>query len=197
MRIVETKVFKFYELSKEAQEKAFEDWLGYAQYPYYDDYNESMKKFIEMLNGKIQVSSVTSYVSYNSYFDEEVENLSGVRLAKYLWNNFGEEIFRPEHYYGNYNPGRKIKVLKSKIHYKYECPLTGCYTDHSLLDPMVEFMRKPIVGVTMLELLDDCFGTFVREIKNSVDDWFCMEVFNDECEVNDWEFYANGDRYYA
>lgn len=200
MRTVETKVYEFYELSEGAQHKAFEEWLNYAEYPYFDEFNETVEQFQEMLNGRVQVSWMDYYIrkiSYNSYFDEEVENLSGVRLAKYLWNNYGDLIFRGQYYSSNNNPNRELKMRRSKVRFKYECPLTGCYTDHCLLDPMVEFMRKPRLDVTMIDLLEECFDTFIREMRTNIEEWFCIEVFNDECEANGWEFYENGDRYYS
>lgn len=200
MRTIETTIYNFYELNAEAQERAYNEWLSYAEYPYFEDFNQTLDQFQDLFNYKIQVSWMqydSRNIFYNSYLDDEIEELEGVRLAKYLWNNFGDKLFRARLYATNNNPKRELKFRKSNVMVKYECPLTGCYTDHCLLDPMVEFMLRPRVGVTMMDLLEECFGSFTRELKDSVDSWFCMDTFNDECEVNDWEFYANGDRFYS
>lgn len=200
MRTIQTNIYSFYELSKEAQERAFNEWLSYAEYPYFDDFNETIKEFENLFNGKIQVSYLDYNVRnifYNSYLDEDIECLKGIRLAKYLWNNFGDILYKGEYYASNYNSKRELKTRRSKVMFKYECPLTGCYTDHCLLDPMVEFMQKPNEDITLMELIERCFNSFIREMKDSVESWYCMDAFNDECEVNDWEFYENGDRYYA
>lgn len=200
MRTIQTNIYSFYELSKEAQERAFNEWLSYAEYPYFDDFNETVKEFESLFNGYIRIKEVNYTYGrgyFRSNFDEDVENLSGVRLAKYLWNNYGDSLYKGKYYASNYNPNRELKTRRSKVIFQCECPLTGCYTDCLILDELIKFMHRPEPGITLIDLLERCLDTFASKASDNIESWYCMDVFNDECEVNDWEFLENGDRYYA
>lgn len=196
----EIKIYSYNELGKDAQQKAYIDWLGYAEYPFYDDMYETLKEFENMFNGYIKVQDISfqrERVIFRWAFDEEVANLSGVRLLKYVWNNFGDKLYKGKYYSSNNNPKREFKSRKSKILMECECPLTGCYTDYLILDRFITFMHSaPTKYMTLVDLIQSCFDMFMSEAIDCINEWFCRDIFHDECEVNDFEFYEDGSRCY-
>lgn len=73
----------------------------------------------------------------------------------------------------------------------YNCPLTGYCVDNSLLDPIWKFMDSPD-NRTFKDLLDDCFGEWIKDCEADYEYSTSMEMFVEECESNDWTFDEKG-----
>lgn len=195
----EIKVYSYNELSSEAKRRAYSEWLCYAEYPYMDDLYETLKEFENLFDGQISVQDADfsrGRAIFRSYFTHEVDMLSGVRLVKYLWNNYGDRLYKGKYYSSNNNPNRMFVSRRSKVLLECECPLTGCYTDYLILDKLIEFMHKPNANISLVHLIQICLNSFIREASKCIEDWYCEDIFHDECEVNDWEFFEDGERCY-
>lgn len=154
MRTVETSVYKFEELSDAAKSEAIENYrttnedLGRH---WQDENFESIKAVldffdVEITNYSIDYSSAAgSYVSWslNLDYDEEIKNLSGARLFKYIQNNY---IGRVPGAYGHIFDGKPDEG---------RCIFTGYCADHSVIEPVINFLERPTKNISFEDLIDD------------------------------------------
>jgi len=91
-----TNLYSFNELSKESQEKAINNYRndGRDYLFYYDDIISSVKKVIELFGLKTgnQYDDIRT-----SHIYDDILNLSGVRLYKYLVNQYYSDLFKPKY----------------------------------------------------------------------------------------------------
>lgn len=152
MRVVETKVYTFSELSEQAKEKAIEvkrDSLYNGGFYWGSEVLESIKQGLRLFGCDLSDYSIhwdninrcyTKIDFYRNY--EEEEELTGVRLWKYLHNKW---------YLTFWNKYQK------KYQSLQECcaPFTGVCYDEDFLQPIREFVNKPD-NRTFTELIEDC-----------------------------------------
>ena len=191
MRIIKQEVYTFDELSAEAKENVYSYWRNDDYFFYGDDYQESLKAFEKLF----RVDVLDWGVDYYSYarlgfnkIEEDVLDLSGVRLMSYLYNNFYDSIYSGKYFRKNY---------RSKVTKEYCAPLTGVFSDHYLLDIIVEFMDGKHVksGYTFQALLEDCVDNWLKGFSDDYDYWCSPEAIKEEIEDGDYEFYEDGTRY--
>src|SRR5687768_3582213 len=97
-RTVRTKIYKFNELNAEAQQVAIENYRDDIDEIFWADENrQSMEKFADIFPIKVTNWSYGGRgegVDFRFETDyEEVDEMSGHRLAKYLWNNFKTYLY--------------------------------------------------------------------------------------------------------
>jgi hypothetical protein len=213
-RTVEVKVYQFEELSEEAQEKAHEDWLGSGfEYFWVDEAIKSLNKFEEIFPIKIGDYSVGAYntdVRWRFTGDDALEELDGLRLAKYIWNNYKTDIFKPK-FIGSMKTNELIKHKRIKSSEQYSngnrsnhyysgcqidtsCVLTGVCFDQDILDPIYEFLKKPD-GRNFPALVEDCIKEWEKSIQSDCQYQESLESFKETCEANEFEFTESGKRY--
>jgi hypothetical protein len=215
-RTVRTKVYKFSELGEPAKQKAL-DKLRIESYerPGWDEENiNSMKAFAEIFPIKLtnwSVGGSMEYVSFGFETDrEEIEELSAQRLSTYIWNNYKNSLYKGKFYNGLYGYNKsithkRVKTVKYKngnignyyysaITFDNNCPLTGYCGDHSLLDPIYEFMKKPR-NITFRELLEECFEKWIKYFNEDRDYQSSDEFLEEEAEANEYEFTQDGRRF--
>ena len=130
---------------------------------------DSLKAFCDYfsLSGMDYSVSTCSY-SYASATiqDDDIAELSGVRLFKYIQNNFPVDL-------------------------SGDCPFTGYCFDENLLDNIRGFMAKPD-SRTFQELINDCLHSWVTAY---IADWeytYTDEAIHEHCEANEYYFTENG-----
>ena len=193
MRTIETKLYKFDELSEEAKEKAFENWSNSErEYFWMDENLESLKQGLqhfgfELKNWSIDYYCATNaylkivYQNSNGYVDEE-DTLSGVRLWKFINNNMLD-------YWCKY----KKKYQRGKL-LNGSCPFTGYCGDESFLAPIRTFMKQP-EDITFQELMEECAHEVMKAIEADYEFQNSREYFEEEAEANDFEFEQDGTQY--
>lgn len=210
-KIKTIKLYTLDQLSDGAKQKAIKKYRGSRnEYFWQEENRNSLIKFAELFDIKL-----TSYfygdrgegVNYVSNYRGEVEELSGVRLATWLHNNIGNEIFKPKYYGVNLNKEVKHKRIKCKFYErtgnyfvgyysgitKDTCaPLTGYCMDESLLKPIYEFLKKPSDSINFLDLLDDCFNEWVKAGNADIDYQNSDEFIIGEIENNELFFTIDG-----
>lgn len=162
----ETRTYTLYqitELSGEAKEKAYDEWL-YSRYYYASHY---------------------SY-DYRSRQDDSIDGLCGWRLATYLTNNHWSDLYTPK-FYWNGRKGRKSRILVDTC-----CPLTGYYIDDCILDPIYKFLESPTETVTFDNLMNDCLDSFFRACRDDMESTQTLEYFTEESNANGWEYLSDG-----
>lgn len=98
MRTIRTKIYKFDELSDDAKQKATKhyrnDFLTFDHI--YSDAESTVKAFCEAFNVKTGNHSWLDCITSN--VDDDILNLTGLRLQKYIYNNFYNVLFKRRFY---------------------------------------------------------------------------------------------------
>ena len=131
-------------------------------------------------------SCTYAYRFYTKH-EADTEELSGVRLLAYLYNNFHAGLYKPKVYW---TKDRK-KRRRSRISVTCECPFTGVVSDEIILQPLMDFMRSPDTR-NFKELMRDCLENFFRSCRDDCEYCESEEYFTDESHRNNWEYLIDG-----
>jgi hypothetical protein len=170
MKTLEIKLYSFLELSKEAQEKAIEQYRK-SQNGYFDDYDaaNTFEKFAKIFNiNKYDIDYLEPYRNnYKTNLDDAVLDLSGVKLYKYIVNNY--------------------KDILSK-----DCPLTGVFYDEAILQPIHNFLKKPYQDINFYKLLDRCIKSFCEAVADDIQNQNSDNYISEFLEANEYQFLESG-----
>lgn len=201
MKTITINVFTYDELSEDAKERAYNSWLsGSRDYFWGEENRKTLEKFAEEINVNIdhwEYGGRGEGVRWSSdwdYEDEKME-LSGLRLLRYIQNNWSGFL-----YYGRYysktratsEPGKYAYVSrKSKVLFSREPDLTGYCIDYSICSPIYDFIKKPD-NTTLKELINNCFYSWIEACNEDLEYTQSQEYFADEAEANNYEFDEDG-----
>lgn len=208
MRTIRTKVYQFNELSNEAKQIAIQ-WYRNGNYDgqlYADEIIDSVKAMAEVFNLKFG----REYTDIRTvHIDDNILELQGVRLYKYIVNNYWRHLFRPSYIKSIDRPVYwkqficKVKKgqngeytnLYSKIRKDNSCVLTGVCYDMDILQPVYDFLQKPDKSTTFADLISD-IESAIRITFEINEDWINSdEYITDQIEANEYEFKADGTRF--
>jgi len=192
MRIIETEVFEFDELSDEAKEMAI---TGFREDEYFwgeDDRKtlEEFEKIFPVKVGRWEYGYCHSYINFemDTWVDNDVLSFTGVRLLKYLVNHYWHNLFKGKFICGDKYP----KFRHSKVIFDNSCVLTGCCLDMDILNPIYEFLKKPDEHTTLEELMRDCLQSWLSACDNEVEYQNSDEAIIERIEANSYEFTKDG-----
>lgn len=221
MRTIRTKVYKFSELSKAAKQTAIEWYRSRdTELQWADENRHSMERFAEIFPIKVTdwcYGRRGEGVSFRFETDrDEIEQLSGQRLATYIWNNYRDQIYSRMYYsmMGSIgltdhkinhkrvtseqiknecpNKGKWSNSYHSAITIeKMNCPLTGYCMDNELLFTIYEFLDKPD-SRNFEDLLEDCFNEWIKACNKDIEWQNSDEFITEEIENYDYEFTKDG-----
>ena len=205
MKTIEIQVYTFDELSEEAKEVA-RNWRrsgGIDSQFYADEIIESAKKFADIFG--LRFGRRYSDLQWGYLEDSFLRQLSGVRLATYLWNNHKKDLFKGKYYslwsktevsYKHYKEGYPVlKQRRSKILLDNSCVLTGVCYDDDILKPFYDFMKRPDKYTTFEYLLEEVENA-IEKCFNDVEDWVNSDEYIDETiRANEYEFTQDGKRF--
>ena len=189
MQTIELSIYKFDELSAEAQERAIERWrvsddMGHA---WAGEVKDTLDAFVAFIGGitvkSWQYDQTTGFVDFG-FDDTNLAELEGVRLWKWITNNL-------DGIKGN-GVMKEYEILKQYDH----CPLTGVCFDVDILKPLHDFMARPDKGTTFEELLGECFGKWVNTCVADYDAQSSDEYIKDIIQANEYDFEEDGERYH-
>lgn len=187
---VNYEVYSIDELSESARERAYYEWLSGEDYPWGIDNSATLEEFEKIFPIKVYnwEYGYRKYINFDMTCDGDIAELSGIRLLKYIYNNYYNFLFkRREVYYKN----NKKKV--SKIFYTIpDCPLTGYYLDYEILEPIYKFLKNPSPYLTFKGLMRKCLESWLNACENDYEDYFSMENFIELSKDNDWEYFEDG-----
>ena len=205
MRTIRTKVYKFDELSTDGQQKAIDKFRNkYSSNDtgiYSDEIVESVKAFADLFNLKIgrEYSDLRT-----GSIDDNILQLSNVRLYKWLINNYSS-YWTNANYISKHKDG---KFKNSYFYYKYDCvkyrksritvtnnlencPLTGVCYDTDIMQPIIDFLKKPY-NCTFEDLLNDVESAISKTF-NDVEKWVNSDEFiKNSITSNEDEFTQDG-----
>ena len=168
--IISKEYFKLEELSEEAKDNAYYKWVDGREYPWARDNEDSLLAFAEMFGVKIidygYGGGSRPYIRYET-LDWDGYRLKGVRLWKFLVNNYAKEVEK-------------------------DCPFTGYCMDEALLDPIRRFLERPDQDTSLRDLIEDSLNSWLHACERDHDDWFSREMFEREAEDLGMVFSADG-----
>lgn len=210
MRTIKTKVYKFHELSEAAKDVAVSNYMnsGYDYQEYYNEIIDSVKAMIVLFN--LKTGRQWSDLKY-SHIEDNVLELKGIRLYKYLINNYYRDLFKPKYIKSidreikcrqfickvnqDYR-GEKYTMLYSKLKKDNCCVLTGICYDDDILKPVYDFLKRPDKSETFKDIINSISSAISRTF-NQVEEWVNSDEFIiDTITANDYEFTKDGKQFY-
>jgi hypothetical protein len=188
MKTIYLSLYKFDELSKEAQQKVIEekcwDIMNQRMDIYGQDYKKSMEAFENLTDTEIYNWEV-GYEKYDFRFKFKYndsiychpadykkniypENLCGKLLFRYINNNIMLYIIKGKYFStsGKYVDGKyKYKHKYSRVMFDYgdNCPLTGTCYDLYILKPMIDYYNAWCTypeDFSLEDLIRQCYDNF-------------------------------------
>lgn len=200
MKTKTIKVYTITELSDDAKDHAYHEWLNSWEYRWGSENEESLKAFAAIFPVKIKDWSYGGRgegVDFEMMCNDEVTELTSHRLAKYIWNNYQNKIWKGKYYStgGHYDEKKQYqyKQRHSKIQLESSCPLTGYCVDDDILKPVLDFLKKP-TEQNFKEVVEDCFHSWVKHCTDDMEYSSSMETFLEDAEANQYEFTEDGKR---
>jgi len=216
MRVIETKVYSFNELSERAKQKvvdtfansgSFADWI-------FEESGETLKKFCELFDVKytaidfLQPWRNDYRIETGGNYNDKVKALSGPRLMAYLWNNYGADIYKPK-YKGSLKETvkfafhKRVKVTQyngniSRSYYSgvfrsNDCPLTGACYDYPILQPIFDVMEGKDLKTDFEDLISECITDLCHDVEKEYQYLLSAEAIAEHCEANAYEFTEDGE----
>lgn len=220
MKTIEVNLYSFNELSDKAKERAMSDYLSNGfEYHWMKENIETLNKFADLFDIKIvnyYLSSDRCDVRYRLSQNDNILELKGIRLLKYLMNNFGSDLFKPEfRSMGKLgltdkpikhkrvksslitancpNKGKYSNSYYSAISKNNSCVLTGYCIDDDILQPIYNFLKKPCKNTSFEDLIHECIGSFETAVKQDCEYQESEEYIAEHFEVNNYEFTEDGE----
>lgn len=207
MRTVRTKIYKFEELSEDAQQKAINKHREVMDNDFiYDDTHKVVEAFNDVFETKEGRNSWLDV--YTDHMEENILELKGLRLQKYLWNNYKNQLFKGKYYslwskkdisYKYHKNGYPVlKSRYSKVLKQNSCVLTGMCYDDDMLQPIYDFLEKRNFSnctITFYHLINDCFDELRKTVENEIDYRNTDDAIIEEIKANEYEFTIDGNRF--
>lgn len=218
MKEIVLKVYKFDELSKDAQEQIIERerWniMEQCMDCYNTDYVELMKAFEDLTDTKVYDYEV-GYSRYDFDFgfkyhdaiykdpddynkDIYPENLCGKLLFRYINNNIMTRITKGKYYF----KGNKYRHSRVILEYDDNCPLTGTCYDLYILKPIIYYYETWCTypdDFSLEDLIGQCYDSFFKAWHEEYEYWADDEnAIREELHNSRYEdqlYYENGDVY--
>jgi len=219
MKTIEIQLYKFDELTEEAKQKAINEYRENIEHDFiWSDAECTIKEFCKQFN--IKTSNNSWLEPYFGNIEDCILELTGLRLQKYLINNFGDILWRKKYLKSGevtaekpkYHRMRKVIEIKrglneGKFYNQYysntqkeskNCNLTGMCYDEDILKPIYNFLedRNPEANGTDFEsLIKDCFDSLKKSIDNEIEYRESDEAIIEDLNDNDYDFTENGKIY--
>ena len=199
-------VYNISELSEDAIDNAYNAYCQDDNYFWSSENEETLKAFCAIfpVNAKDWEYGYRAYVNYEFAEEPELADLSGIRLLKYLVNNYWHDLYSPE-YRGNIenstvkhkrvkhkdlSNGKTFSSYNSGVFFTFG-GLTGFHMDYAILKPIADFMKKPD-GTTFQQLLYECLQEWVFACQKDYEYAYSKEAFMENSESNKWTYDENG-----
>jgi len=218
MRTIRTKIYSFDELGTEAKENALNQYRNNnLNHDFiYNDAYKTVKVFNEVFDLK---EGRNSWLDFSTNFENDIEDLKGLRLQKYILNNYGNDLFKRKYlkhgeltkeepkkwhrmrksYVINQGPNKGLfsSSYYSNLFIDNSCVLTGMCYDDDMLKPIYDFLnqREFNENETFETILNECFTAIEKTIENDKEYRESDEAIIEEIEANEYEFLKDGNQY--
>lgn len=202
MRTIEHQIFRYDELSEQAQEMAIESMRERISSTRIEsdayDYRNTLEKIEQIFGLKIYDWSVDEYNFYFRFeftnIDEETENEPRL-LLRYLNTSVLPCIDNKKRYYSKTSrASRKSRILCNK---SYDYCLTGCWCDAAVDDALNNIKQSVKNKLNARDFVESILEGFFEQWRNNYEYDCSDECIAEEIEANDYEFFENGKPYFA
>lgn len=202
MRTVERKIYRYDELSDQAQKVAIEfmrDEISNVRIESDSyEYRNTLDKIGQIFGVNIYDWSVDEYNFYFrfdfTHIDEETENEPRL-LLRYLNTNVLPCIDNKKRYYSKTaRASRKSRILCNK---SFDYCLTGCWCDDAVDNALNNINQSVKNHLNVREFVNSILEGFFKQWRNDNEHSTSDECIAEEIEANNYEFYENGRPYFA
>ena len=202
MRTIERKIYRYDELSDQAQKVAIESMRDEISNVRIEsdsyEYRNALDKIGQIFGVNIYDWSVDEYNFYFrfdfTHIDEETENEPRL-LLRYLNTNVLPYIDNKRRYYSKTTrASRKSRILCNN---GYEYCLTGCWCDYAVDNALNNIGQSLKKHLNAREFVNSILEGFFKQWQNDNEYSTSVECVAEEIEANDYEFYENGKPYFA
>lgn len=202
MRTIERKIYRYDELSEQAQKVAIEfmrDEISNVRIESDSyEYRNTLDKIEHIFGVKIYDWNVNEYNPYFRFeftnIEEDTENEPRL-LLRYLNTNVLPYIDNKKRYYSKTaRASRKSRILSNN---GYEYCLTGCWCDDAVDNALNNIGQSLKKHLNAREFVNSILEGFFKQWQNDNEYSTSDECIAEEIEVNDYEFYENGKPYFA
>jgi hypothetical protein len=206
MRTIRTKVYKFNELTQQGKDKAIERYRNNNA----DDIQTSSDEIIDSAKAAAELFNLKFGREYTDirtgHIDDNILELSGIRLYKYILNHYYISLFTPKYIRSIDRPVKwKAFICKvhkgqsgeytqifSKLERDNSCVLTGVSYDNDILQPVYDFLSYPNKATTFSDLITDIEHAIGKTFQ-AVEEWMNSREYIIETIVNnEYEFTIDG-----
>jgi hypothetical protein len=217
MKTISINLYSFNELSEEAKQKAVKNAPVFTDF-IYDEAYETVKKACKLFGIS---EGLNSWLDFSSNgIDENILNLRGLRLRKWILNNFWDTLYKRKFYDSigdnkiikhpcikvykfDINKGARVSSSNfyySRIQKTNDSVLTGVSYDNDFLNPIYEFIEwklRPDYNTYQdwESLLNDCFESLRLSIENEVQYRNSFEAIAEDLQANEYQFTEEGEIY--
>ena len=202
MRTIERKIFRYDELSEQAQHVAIESMRERISdiriESDSDDYRNTLKMIERIFRVNIYDWSVDEYNSYFRFnfvgIDDNMENEPRL-LLRYLNTNVLPCIDNQKRYYSKTaRVSRRSRILSNK---SYDYCLTGCWCDDAVDNALNNINQSVKKHFNAREFVNSILEGFFEQWRNDYEYSNSDECIEEDIEANNYEFYENGEPYFA
>ena len=202
MRTIERQIFRYDELSEQAQKVAIESMKDEISSVRTESESAEYRHTLEMIEQIFRVNIYDWHVDeYNSYFrfdfvgiDEDIETEPRL-LLRYLNNNVLPCIDNRKRYYTRgCRASRRSRIMFEN---EYNCCITGTWTDSAIDGALNNIQRSLKKHLNAREFVESILKGFFEQWRNDCEYDCSDECIAEEIETNNYEFYENGKPYFA
>ena len=197
MRTIEHQIFRYNELSEQAQQVATESMRDRISGTRIELDSADYRNTLEMIEQIFRVNIYDwSVDEYNSYFrfdfvgiDEDIENEPRLFL-RYLNTNVLPCIDNRKRYYSKTaRVSRRSRILCNK---NYSYCLTGCWCDDAVDNALNNINQSVKKQLSATEFVEGILEGFFKQWQNDYEYSYTDECITEEIEDNNYEFYEDG-----
>ena len=202
MRTIEQHIFRYDELSEQAQKVAIESMKEEISNVRTESDSYEYRNTLKMIEQIFRVNIYDwSIDEYNFHFrfdfvgiDEDIENEPRL-LLRYLNNNVLPCVDNRKRYYTRgCKASRRSKIMFEN---EYSCCITGTWTDNAIDDALNNIGQSLKKHINAREFVESILEGFFEQWRNDYEYSNSDECIAEEIEVNDCEFYEDGKPYFA
>lgn len=200
MRTIERKIYRYDELSEQAQNVAIEFMRDEISNVRIESDSYEYRNTLEMIEQIFRVKVYDWHVDeYNTYFrfnfvgiDEDIENEPRLFL-RYLNTNVLPCIDNQKRYYSKTaRASRKSRILSNK---SYDYCLTGTWCDDAVDNALNNIGQSLKKHFNAREFVNSILEGFFEQWRNDYEYAISDECIAEDIEANDYEFFEDGKPY--
>lgn len=202
MRTTEHQIYRYDELSEQAQQVAIESMRDENGSVRIESDSNEYRNTLDKIEHLFGVNVYDWHVDeYNYYFrfdftgiDEETENEPRL-LLRYLNTNILPCIDNKKRYYSKTaRVSRKSRILCNK---SFDYCLTGFWCDDAVDNALNNINQSVKNHLNVREFVESLLEGFFKQWRNDYEYALSDECIAEDIEANDYEFYENGKPYFA